>query len=228
MRRFTHLLLVSVAAIAVADTAFAQNSFYSTPKDTIVATLPLEVKGSYMFRQFANSGNILHLAWQQIKADVPAQWEINLCDNGTCFPNLPFSGVMNDVPVGDYGLLNLDVKPKINYGTAIVQYAVWDAGLPALKDTLTWIIHSSTTGISTAEQNQTLAYVSGKTLYINNLNGTQKKLVLVDMTGRKVLQKEVLFQEGSFDVSALSSGMYVLLITADNYHYTQKIIVGAY
>ena len=225
MKQTAKMLLVSVVAFANADTAFAQRPFTSTPKDTIVATVPLDVKKSMMFQQFAIAGQTLQLRWRQLSLSIPPQWEANLCDNGTCFTNLPSSGSMNPVWPGDYGLMKLDVTARVNQGTAVVRYAVWDSSAANLVDTLTWIVHSNTTSISHVQNKSPIAHVVNKTLLISQAK-PGLVVLLYDAAAKKVFQKSLVNQDETIDLSALSSGMYVLHITGLNHPYAQKIFIG--
>lgn len=219
------MLLVSAATFVAADTAFAQRPFTSTPKDSMVATVPLDAKKSMMFQQFATSGQTLQLRWRQLSLSIPAQWEANLCDNGTCFTNLPGSGSMNTVWPGDYGLMKLDITPHVNEGTAIIRYAIWDSSAANLVDTLTWIVHSNTTSISNVPNSSPIAYAVNKTLFISKANAGLVVL-LYDASGKNAFQKRLMNHDETIDLSALASGMYVLHITGLNFPYAQKIFIG--
>ena len=227
IRRLATMLMVSAAIFVVAGTALAQRSFYSTPKDTIIATVLLEAKQSLMFQQYPTTGQNLNLHWKQFSLSIPAQWEASLCDNGTCYTDLPVSGFMNTVWPGDYGLMKLDITPHVNYGTAVIRYTIWDSSTAGYVDTLTWVIHSVPTGIGNNEVNQTFAFTSGKTLFISNIPGSGKAALLFDVAGKKVFQKNLQKQEEVMDLSFLNEGLYVLHITGLHQPYAQKIFVGS-
>jgi hypothetical protein len=226
MRLLAHIMLVFAAAFVAVNTASAQPVFYSTPKDTITASLTSGVKGSYMFRQYATGTGTLNLSWKQIEAALPTGWEANLCDNGTCYLNLPAAGSMNAVPAGDYGLMKLDITPHINDGTAVIRYAVWDTGTPASSDTLTWIIHSLPAGVVPQGSVAPLVYANGRTLFIRQPSGRELNIRLCDLSGKVVLAQILRSADGAIDLSPLSEGMYVVLVTSYDRQYAQKIVVG--
>ena len=226
MRRAAKMLLVSVAAFVAADTAFAQVHFISTPEDSITATVSLGEKKSMMFRQFATGGRTLQLYWKQLTLSIPAQWEASLCDNGTCYTNLPSSGSMNTVWPGDYGLMKLDITPRVNYGSAIIRYAVWDSSVANLVDTLTWIVHAnSSTAISNMAANSPVAFAANKMLFITGAGGREASLY--DAAGKSVFRKSLLKQDEKIDLSSLNDGLYILRIASLYQPYAQKIFIGA-
>lgn len=222
-----HRLIVSVAVlITAAGTSFAQVSFVNTPQDTIVDNIPLESAKVLDFKQQAVTFDTLHLAWQQVSLNQPSQWETFLCDNGTCYTNMPLSGSMYPVPPADYGLLSLHIKPRVNFGTAIIQYAVWDLSNPAQKDTLTWVITSNTTGIKTPSEDKPQVYTNHKILFIKNLNPYNNSIVLYDLTGKKVLQQGVFSEREKIDLNSIDDGIYIIEIIGGKLRWAEKIFVG--
>ncbi len=96
-------------------------------------------------QQLNISTNNITLMWKKIYESVPPIWEASVCDNAFCNTSLVDNGIMNPIFPNDFGLLLLHITPHVNYGTAVVRYAVWDIANPALKDTLTYILTVNTT-----------------------------------------------------------------------------------
>jgi hypothetical protein len=148
-----HLILL-VAAILVATNITLSQTFTNAPNDTIQMTGMMEDLETLSIQQINNSSNAIQLKWKKVSQSVPANWEASVCDNAICYTSLVNTGTMNPVNPADYGLLLLHITPHVNYGTAIIRYAVWDTINAAMKDTLTYILTvDATSGIS-AEKNK--------------------------------------------------------------------------
>ncbi len=219
--------IVSVVAMffAAIDTSFAQSSFTNTPQDTIIDNLPLEAGRVLEFNQQPTTPDTLYLAWQQVSVLIPAQWEAFLCDYGNCYTTLPVSGAMYPVLPGGYGLMSLHVKTHVNYGVAIIRYAVWDIHHPLQKDTITWIINSNTTGVEELTT-RSLLYAKNKSLVIDNSSMNFDRIGLYDMTGRLVLQKNINSGKEAIDLSFLKDGVYTVITFQSGVKKVCKIYIG--
>ena len=222
-----YIWIVSVAVlITAAGTSVAQVNFITTPQDTIVDNIPLESAKVLDFKQQAVTFDTLHLAWQQVSVSQPSQWETFLCDNGTCYTYLPLSGAMYPVPPSDYGLLSLHIKPRTNFGTATIQYAVWDLSNPSQKDTLTWVITSNTTGINGLSEDKPQVYTNQKTLFINNMKHVGNSIILYDLSGREILRHSAFSERETIDLHSINDGIYIIEITGGGLQWSEKIFVG--
>ena len=222
------IFVMLVATFVAANVTFAQSVFTNIPRDTIVDYVSLGNGRLFTFQQFATNSNTLNLSWKQIAVSTPSQWEVTLCDNGNCYPNLPLSGTMAPVSVGDYGLMTLDVKPHTTPGTAIVRYSIWDASAPSVIDTLTWIIHATTTGIGNVTNELPKAFLVSKFLFLSLPASPNQEAVLYDMTGKAVVLKHLSLPHETIDLSAINNGLYVLKILSPKFNFTQKLFIGAF
>ncbi len=64
------------------------------------------------------SGNPLLLKWRQLEISMPAGWDIDLCDYGTCYVGIPPNGTMNLVYDTIQAYLKLIVQPGAMPGAA--------------------------------------------------------------------------------------------------------------
>ena len=148
-----YIIVLVVAFVATINTTIAQN-YSITPSDTIQLSGVLEDLQTLSIHQLNISNDTLLLKWKKISVSIPALWDANVCDNFSCNTSLADSGTMNPVIPTDYGLLVVHITPHVNYGTAIIRYAVWDVNFPSQKDTLTYLLTcNATTGINDQKQN---------------------------------------------------------------------------
>lgn len=137
--KIKNLLLLAAAIFAAANNIDAQ-SFINTPNDTIVKFGMLEDLETLSIQQVNVGSKSIVFKWKKVSEKVPALWEAAVCDNTICNTTLVDSGIMNSVAPQEYGLILLHITPRINSGTAIVRYAVWDTANPLQIDTLTYIL----------------------------------------------------------------------------------------
>ncbi len=64
------------------------------------------------------SGNPLQLKWRQLEISQPTDWNIDLCDYGTCYVGIPPNGTMNLVYDTIQAYLKLIVQPGATPGAA--------------------------------------------------------------------------------------------------------------
>ncbi len=74
------------------------------------------------------SGDTLWLKWRQLEISMPTDWNIDLCDYGTCYIGIPPNGNMNAVFDTIQPYLKLIVQPGTTPGTAWCWFRVQEAG----------------------------------------------------------------------------------------------------
>ena len=64
-------------------------------------------------------------------------------------------------------------------------------------------------------------------LYVKFIGAWQENcsIKLIDITGKLVLKENFAYQEIILDLSNLSPGLYLLQVSSDKYHSTQKILI---
>jgi hypothetical protein len=212
--------VLSVAAIlAVTDISFAQ-SFSNTPNDTINMVGMMEDLQTLSIQQLNISPNTISLKWKKVSESVPLLWEASVCDNQICNTTLVDSGTMNPVNPSDYGLLLLHITAHVNYGTAIVRYAVWDIANPAMKDTLTYILTvSAASGINETE------YKKSFTIFPNpakeNINIITKlqtgfQFLITNVSGKEIERGISKTNSVLVNTQNLPNGVYSISILSEN------------
>ena len=220
--------VLSVAVIiAAADNTFSQ-SYTLNPGDSVQFTGVFDHLQTLSVEQVSTSADTIHLAWRKVSESVPLNWEALVCDNVMCNASLVDSGNMNPVLPGDYGFLLLHITPHVNYGTAVVRYAVWDIANATLKDTLTYTLTlDSLSGIFEK------ATFNSVQLYPNPANGNLKiktnlekgfSYSVCDMTGNELLKGCALTNCISVDTQILRCGTYVVIVEEKGISISNKTI----
>ena len=138
--KFLAKSVLSVAVIITAsDNSFSQ-SYTLNPGDSVQFTGVFDHLQTLSIEQVNVTADTIQFAWRKVSESVPQNWEALVCDNVMCNTSLVDSGTMNPVMPGDYGFVLLHITPHVNYGTAVVRYAVWDIANDSMKDTLTYIL----------------------------------------------------------------------------------------
>lgn len=223
MKTIRNIVLV-VAAIIVATTVSFAQSYSLTPNDTIKIVGMMEDLETLSIQQINTSTTSITFLWQKISEIVPEKWEATVCDNAYCRTTLEDSGVMNPVEPTDYGLLLLHITPHVNYGTAIVRYAVWDSTNPLQKDTLTYIlIVKEASGIVETFNSNLFSIFpnpSQDNITISTFLNQGYKYLILDEAGNNVQAGHIISSSMSIDTKNLPSGMYSMSILDD-----QKIVM---
>ncbi|MCW3127309.1 MAG: hypothetical protein JWO03_2967 [Bacteroidetes bacterium] len=214
--------------LMLSNTVFAQ-TFTITPDDSASSSGYREDMQSLFIYQHNTSPDTISIKWKKVSASVPALWDATICDNLLCYTGLQDSGVMNRIAPDTAAYLLLHVTSHVNYGTAIVRYAVWDVANPAMKDTLTFLVTANdVSAINEAGSDQNFRIypnpVQG-TLQIQTSIGSDFTYTIKDLSGREILTDS--FTGGSCSVPAgnIASGIYCLSISdKDKNTYTKKII----
>jgi Secretion system C-terminal sorting domain len=222
-------LIVVAVTFAATTVSFAQ-TFSITPNDTIQLVGVLDDLQTLSIQQpNISSGNIT-LQWEKVSETVPLLWEASVCDNSICNTSLVNSGTMNPILPTEYGLLLVHITPHVNYGTAIVRYAVWDSTNVLLKDTLTYILSvNATAGIEEmVSQNNFNVYnnPAADNICISSTTPTPFQFLISDNAG-KVLSKGVSRTNTIFvSTQYFANGVYHISLFNENKNsQTKKIIV---
>lgn len=227
MKILKHTLLALALLLTAANLSFAQ-TFSNSPNDTINVIGMMEDMATLNIQQLNISSNTITLKWEKVSENIPSAWEASVCDNKICYTSLIDSGTMNPVNPADSGLLLLHITPHVNYGTAIVRYAVWDIANPDFRDTLTYIL--SVNNFTAVNEINILSDLS---IYPNpafdNINietNLQTAFIfsIIDFTGNEI--RKGFSEENSISLSTeeLSSGVYFIQIKSKDNVFTKKFI----
>jgi hypothetical protein len=172
------------------------------------------------------SPNTITLKWKKVSESVPLLWEASVCDNQICNTTLVDSGMMNPVNPSDYGLLLLHITAHVNYGTAIVRYAVWDIANPAMKDTLTYILTvSAASGINEIENKKSFTVFPNPAK--ENMNIITKfqtgfQFLITDVSGKEIENGISKTNSTSVNIQNLPNGVYTISILSENKFLNSK------
>ena len=200
-----------LALFVAADTSFSQ-TYSIVPNDTIQITGMLEDLETLSIEQLNTSQDTIVLQWQKVSESVPPAWDADVCDNVICYTALEDSGVMNPVIPGDYGFLLLHITSHVNYGTAIVRYAVWDTANAALKDTLTYILTvSPVSGIGQTEKEDAFSIFvdpAQETIHITSNLTKGFRFLITDISGKQIQDGVSKTDFVSISTQNMSNGVY--------------------
>ncbi len=213
------LLITSILITGVAKT----QTFHLVPNDTIERNGLMDTQGSFTIYQDRITTDTLVLKWKKVSEFIPLHWEARICDNSFCYASLADSGLMNS---GD-GFLEIYITSHIDFGTAIIRYAVWDVAYPLQKDTLTYIIHvNGTSGINEEFSSNGMRVYPNPTLSSINLysknDWRNAEMTLRNVIGELVFTYIINNSNSVIDISQLKPGIYFLQINDTG--YIQKII----
>lgn len=211
--------------IAQVYTASAQ-TYTNTPGDTLSLIGAMEDLHELMIRQENISVDTIQLQWKKVSANVPSSWDAATCDNYLCYTSLQDSGAMNRVGPGSFGFLLLKITPHVNYGTAIVRYAVWDAANPTVKDTLTYILAVNDPQAINTIQNQSSFHIfpNPASDFINIRSENNFQFSITDISGREILNSGKETNNITVSTSGWSAGFYLVKALSGNFSTTQKLI----
>ncbi len=221
MRIFKYIILTLVTFLVTNVNTLAQ-SYSIIPNDTIQISGVLEDLETLSIQQQNNSNDTLFLEWKKVSESVPLFWDASICDNSFCYTSLIDSGYMNPVIPGDYGLMLLHITPHVNYGTAIIRYAVWDALTPNLKDTLTYILHVVPTGFTSISRDEIPLKIIKNKIFINQNQNTFSVLRLLNMNG-KIIYETAINNKSEIDLPSIPTANYIVQLIGQQKIYSQKI-----
>lgn len=221
-------IILSVAAILVAtDFSFSQ-SYSITPNDTFEVVGYLEDLQTLTIFQQNNTNDTLYFQWQKVSENVPANWDANICDNEVCYTILMDSGTTNPVYPTEAGFILLHVTPHVNYGTAIIRYAVWDIANPSLKDTLTFITTVNAPSAIAETENKNVFSVFpnpvSDLLNIQFSNNEEHIVSIYNSKGEKI-SSAVSTQNTELETRNFLNGIYTVSISDSKSFFTKKIII---
>jgi hypothetical protein len=226
--KFIQNMVLSVAAFIAATDICSAQSFLNMPNDTIIKVGALEDLEALSIQQFNNTKDTIILKWSKVSESIPNAWEASICDNSFCNTTLVNSGTMLPINTNEYGFLLLHITPQINYGTAIIRYAVWDEAKPTIKDTLTFIL--SVKAVSGINE------IKNKSNWNINPNPTSSTIIITsripsgfiylitDFTGKEI--EKGFSKTNDISIVNLQNGMYhISIMDGNNIIETIKFLV---
>ncbi len=219
---YWQLVRVVVLFCAATPVAFTQ-SYWHAPNDTLIATTTVNSPVTMNITQVHPNTDTLQFVWKKFAVNMPNDWTAQICDNATCYPALLDSSTTLPVLPGDDGLMLIHCYPNNNPGTGIIRYTIYEIHSPAQVDTLTWIIHAT----STATLNEAGSPVPAYTLTGNRFQLTDQgmrfsNLTLFDLNGKEVFSSGV-SKTAPTEIPNLSPSFYYIVLSGTNTVIRQKI-----
>jgi hypothetical protein len=217
MKILTTIVLSVAAFIAAIDICIAQ-SFLNMPNDTIIKVGALEDLETLSIQQINNTKDTIVLKWSKVSESVPDAWDASICDNSFCNTTLVNNGTMLPINPNEYGFLLLHITPKINYGTAIIRYAVWDEANPTIRDTLTFILSvKAVSGINEIKNKinwNIYPNPTSETINITSFKLSGFNYLITDFTGKEI--EKGFSKTNVISIANLQNGMYHISIIDGN------------
>ncbi len=228
MRIFKYILLSLAVLFAANDFCFAQ-TYSVTPDDTVQMSGYMEDLQTLTISQLNTTADTIFLKWQKVSATVPSNWEASICDTKVCYTTLVDSGLMNPTIPTESGFLLLHITAHVNYGTAIIRYAVWDIANPSLKDTVTFIMTvaepSAIVDLPGADVFTCFPNPANNQLTVLGATTKEYGLALYNSIGQKVYSSSLVAVE-EMALDNLPSGLYNISISENSKSVaTRKIII---
>jgi hypothetical protein len=135
---------------------------------------------------------------------------------------------MLPVGPGAYGFLLLHITPHVNFGTAIIQYAVWCDTNPVDIDTLTYILSSNAnSAVSEIDKNDFNIYPNPAKEKVNIISSHSSgfNFSIFDFTGNKIATGNSDSDTFTFFTGDLKNGIYNISIEARNSSIIKKNFV---
>jgi hypothetical protein len=219
-------IALSFVILFTAHLSFAQ-SYSTSPNDTFKVVGYMEDLQTLTISQLNLTNDTLYFQWEKVSETVPANWEASVCDNKVCYTTLMDTGSTNPVFGGDSGFLLLHVTAHVNYGTAVVRYAIWDIDNPALKDTLTFITTVSEPSDINEKENRNAFNIfpnpaRNKVSIISPACETYS-LTIFNSAGDKIYSADAA-PNHQLSTADWLSGIYFVQLKSNNQFITQKII----
>lgn len=187
-------LVVLTAFFGAVNTAFAQ-SYFNSPNDTIVATVPLDDVSVLNITQVHSTLDTIYFRWHKVSVAMPATWEASICDNGNCYTNLKDSGMMTAIVPGDNGLMSLHINPHFEAGTGIIRYWLYATNTPAQVDTLTWIVTAlPSNSVEPLATPMPVVTYANRQINCYNIGNAFTEAILYDLNG-SILQREKIISD---------------------------------
>jgi hypothetical protein len=135
---------------------------------------------------------------------------------------------MDSAGVGEYEFLAAAIEPDTLVGQALLRYAVWDVTNATHRDTLTWIITASPAiGISSIADEAMRFFNDDNGVNISSNQDKITGIVILDNSGKKVLQSNTDAYNTRISTEQLAAGIYYMQVSSANGKtFTQKILLG--
>lgn len=207
----------------------AQVSYSISPSRTLAFTAVLNQLNASTIYQLNTGPAKIVLKWERISVTIPNGWTASICDNISCFGDIPASSTMDSVGVNEKGFLIMDIDPGTVIGSGVIKMYVYQDGYYNQGDTLTWNITSSAVGIEDfSETNVIIAYPNPVTsllhIDLKNSDGDTNSGYIMDVLGKEVMHFSLLPQINVIDIANLNKGCYSLIVESGKRKWLKRIV----
>lgn len=227
MKPVLQILLILFVNTLFPNFSFSQ-TFDNIPNDTVKMTGIMEDNETISIQQLNISTDTISLKWKKVSEVIPNGWDASVCDNKICYTSLVDSGIMNPVIPSDTGFLLLHLTSHINYGMAIIRYAVWDVANPTIRDTLTYILKvENTVKISESETKNKFIFFpnpANDKIEIASSFQTNYSYILTDISGKIIKTENSTTNNTHISIGDLPQDVYFITIKLNNNLFTHKFI----
>ena len=177
----------------------------------------------------------LNLKWRLALKDTLIDSYFQFCNSGTCFLNLPNSGVMPTIAPGGIGWIKFHMFSGRTNGVNTIKYILKNGSIQA--DTLTFIINviGGITAINELKNVKDKAVVypnpssSETTIQLNLLEPSDVIITSINPLGQGIYKEKTNCNAGlnniKIDTEQYPSGIYTLIISTKNGVITKKLTV---
>tara|TARA_Y100000739_G_scaffold223083_1_gene225427 strand:- start:508 stop:1167 length:660 start_codon:yes stop_codon:yes gene_type:complete len=214
--------LFAISFLLLSVTTFGQ--FSITPTDSlygnVVADSTISIFQIDLINETADS---LNLTWKLIEENVTEGWDYNLCDLGECYTGVPNSAEMQAFASGEAGYLKMLVNPLSIEGYGFWHFWVYPSNDQDNFVNLYFSINASgTEGIIESMKEMKIFPNPAKDQIFISTNDLQS-VQLFGLNGSLIT--ELKSQSKVFDISAIPSGIYFLVLQNSKGRATQKLVI---
>lgn len=168
--------------------------------------------------------------WERVSDSFLSEWDYSLCDYTGCYVAVPPTGTMTPITLlqsqnGTNGFLKMNIGHQGFNGDGLVEIYVYDASDYNRGDTVSF--HLSINGLSIGEvspNNSVIVSPNPANDLVSISGSTANSVSIYSSLGKHVMNLEG-NGNGSFDVSELVSGVYILKFENDYQSFTKRLII---
>lgn len=209
-------------------TRFASAQDYTISPSSVLTESVETGKSVDMQIDFNNTADTtLTIDWVELSNSFHANWQVVMCDYGNCWPQVPSSGTMIDIPKGGKGFIKLTISPQTHIWNGECSFKIVQPGFD--PDTVTFNV-SSIVGIEDWQLEEKVSiYPNPSTDYValEALEGALENgsVEITDIRGAVMLSQQVASQsEIRMDVTGLPEGFYIFRYSTENGTVAKKIL----
>lgn len=216
-------MAVVVVLFCTSTTLAFSQSYWHSPNDTLIANTSVNNSVTMSIIQVHPNNDTLQFVWKMASVSLLNDWTAQICDNAGCYPSLLDSSTTLPVLPGDDGLMLIHCYPNNTPGTGIIRYSIYEIHSPNQVDTLTWIIHaSSTAGINEPGSSVPAYTLTGNRFQLTDNGMFFTNLALFDLNGKELFSTAI-SKSVTVEIPAFPASFYYIVLSGTNSIIRQKI-----